>query len=45
MRGEALGFVKAGFRSVEECLDREAGMGGLVRSGMEDGIGEFSEGK
>jgi hypothetical protein len=31
--GEALGPVKAGCPSVEECQDQEAGVGGLVNRG------------
>jgi hypothetical protein len=45
MRGETLGPVKARCPSVGECQDREAGVGGLVCRGREDGIGGFSEGK
>ena len=45
MRGEALGLVKAECPSVGEYQDREAGVGGLVSRGRENGIGGFSEGK
>jgi hypothetical protein len=30
MRGEALSFVKARCPSVEECQDKEVGVGGLL---------------
>ena len=39
MRGEALGPVKARCPSIEECQNREAGVGGLVSRGKRDGIG------
>jgi hypothetical protein len=44
MRGEALGFVKARCPGIEECQDREAGVGALVIKGMGEWDG-FSEGK
>jgi hypothetical protein len=34
MGGEALGPVKAPCPSVEECQDRETGVGGLVSRGL-----------
>jgi hypothetical protein len=37
--------MKAGCPIVEEYQDREAGVGGLVSRGREDGIRGFSEGK
>ena len=43
MRGEALGLVKARCPSVGECQDREAGVGGLVIKGMEDGMQGFHD--
>jgi hypothetical protein len=43
MGGEALGPVKAGYSSVGECQDREAGVGGLVGRGW--GILEGKPGK
>jgi hypothetical protein len=45
MRGEALGLVKAQYPSVEECQDREVGVGGLVGKGRGFGIGSVLEGK
>jgi hypothetical protein len=45
MGGEALGSEKARCPSVGECLDREAGLGELVRMGKGNGIGEVLEGK
>jgi hypothetical protein len=39
MGGEALGPEKARCPNVGECQDREAGVGGLVSRGGEDGIG------
>jgi hypothetical protein len=44
MRGEALGTEKARCLSVGECHDREARVGGLVRSSRRDGIGDFQRG-
>ena len=44
MGGEALGPVKAGYSSVGECQDMEAGVGGLVSTGRGDGIGDFPHG-
>jgi hypothetical protein len=41
MGGEALGPVKAPCPSVGECEGREAGVGGLVSRGREDGMGVF----
>ena len=45
MGGEILGPVKAQCPRVGECQGQEAGVGGLVSMGSEDGIGFFSEGK
>jgi hypothetical protein len=47
MGGEALGPVKVLCRSVGECQDQEAGVGGLVSRGRGKGIvgGCFLEGK
>jgi hypothetical protein len=42
--GDALGLVKAQCPSVEECQDREAGVGRLVSNGREDEIGDFWKG-
>jgi hypothetical protein len=36
--------MKAQCPSVGECQDREAGVGGLVSRGREDGIGDFRRG-
>jgi hypothetical protein len=44
MSGEALGLVKALCPNVEECQDREAGVGEWVNRGRGRGWG-FSEGK
>jgi hypothetical protein len=44
MEEKALNPVKARFPSVGECKDREAGVGGLVKRGKEDGIGGFWRG-
>ena len=41
MGEEALGPGKARCPSVGKCKDREAGVGGLVSRGREDGIGVF----
>jgi hypothetical protein len=43
MRGETLGPVRALCPNVEECQDREVGVGGLVNRGRKDGIEEVSE--
>jgi hypothetical protein len=39
--GEALGPVKVLYPSVGECLDQEAGVGGLVSKGWGEGVGVF----
>jgi hypothetical protein len=41
MRGDALGLVKALCPSVEECLDWEVGVGGLVGRGRGNGMVGF----
>jgi hypothetical protein len=41
MGGKAVGPEKARCPSVGECQDREAGVGGLVSMGRENGIGVF----
>jgi hypothetical protein len=41
MEGEALGPVKAQCPSVEECQDRESGVGVLVSMGRGGRIGSF----
>jgi hypothetical protein len=45
MGGEALGPVKVLCLSIGECQGQEAGVGGLVIRGEEEGDREFSEGK
>ena len=45
MGGEAFCPVKALYPIVGECQDQELGVGGLVSSGREDGIGGFQRGK
>jgi hypothetical protein len=44
MGGEAIGPVKALCPSIEECLGQEAGVGGLVSRGREEGVGDFRRG-
>ena len=44
MGGETLGPVKAQCSSVGEYQDRQAGVGGLVSKGREDGIEGFQRG-
>jgi hypothetical protein len=45
MKGEALDLVKAPCPSVEECQDRETGVGRLVSRGRGKSDMGFSEGK
>jgi hypothetical protein len=42
--GEVLSPVKAPSPSVGECQGQEAGVGGLVSRGREDGLGSFRRG-
>jgi hypothetical protein len=44
MGGEVLGPVKAGCPSIWECQDMEAGIGGLVSRGSDEGIGGVQRG-
>jgi hypothetical protein len=44
MGTDTLGLVKALFPSVGEFQGQEAGVGGLVNSGMGEGIGGFWRG-
>jgi hypothetical protein len=44
MGEEAVGPEKARCPSVEECQDREAGVGRLISRGREDGIQDFRRG-
>jgi hypothetical protein len=45
MEGEALGPVKVLCPSIGDCLDQEAGMGGLGSRGRGERIGNFWRGK
>ena len=44
MEGEALGPVNALCPSVGKCQGQEAGVGGLVSRGRDEGIGDFWRG-
>ena len=44
MGGEALGPLKVLCPSIGECHDQEAGVGGLVSRGREEGIEGFQRG-
>jgi hypothetical protein len=44
MRGEALGPVKVLCPNIEECQQKEVGVGGLVNRGREEGVGGFQRG-